>query len=225
MGTLSKVLSLPEGEVQPVSWRTSGSGGAAAPPPRVVRAAAPAAPQPVGAPANADFEAQVHQQLQVAFESGVQEGESAARQKLEGEVRRAVEQLAVSAAELTASRADAIRRAEGDVVRLSLEIARRILHREVSVDPAALSALVRAALEKLASQQICRVRVHPDQEQLVRTTLTQLGRGSEIEIVADVAQSRGGALFETGSGSLDASIETQLREIERGFADRLQERP
>jgi flagellar biosynthesis/type III secretory pathway protein FliH len=44
-------------------------------------------------------------------------------------------------------------------------------------------------------------------------------------VVADVTQSRGGALFETGSGSLDASIETQLREIERGFADRLPERP
>jgi flagellar assembly protein FliH len=88
-----------------------------------------------------------------------------------------------------------------------------------------LGALVRAALEKLASQQVCRVRVHPEQEQLVRATLAQLGRGSDIEIVADAAQFRGGALFETESGSLDASVETQLREIERGFADRLQERP
>lgn len=224
MGTLSKVLSHAEGEVQPVSWRSSGSAAAAPPPPRAVRPAPPSPPSPGPVP-NAELEAQVHKQLQVAFESGVQQGEAAARQKLEGEVRRAVEQLAVSAGELAASRAEAIRRAEADVLRLSLEIARRVLHREVSVDPAALSALVRAALEKLASQQICRVRVHPDQEQLVRATLAQLGRGSEIEIVADVSQSRGGAVFDTGSGSLDASIETQLREIERGFADRLQERP
>ncbi len=222
MGTLSKVLSHAESEVQPVSWRSSDSGGVA-PPPRPVRPA-PSSPTAAGAVPTAELEAQVHKQLQIAFESGVQEGEAAARQKLEGEVRRAVEQLAVSAAELAASRKEALCRAEADVVQLSLEIARRILHREVSVDPAALSALVRAALEKLASQQICCVRVHPDQEQLVRATLAQLGRGSEIEIVADVAQSRGGALFETGSGSLDASIETQLREIERGFADRLQER-
>jgi flagellar assembly protein FliH len=160
----------------------------------------------------------------VAFEAGVKEGETAARQKLEGEVRHAVEQLAVTASEVAASRADAIRRAEADIVALSIEIARRILHRELSVDPAALGALVRAAVEKLASQQICRVRVHPDQEQLVRSILAQLGRGSEIEIVTDAAQSRGGALFETDNGSLDASVETQLREIERGFADRLQER-
>jgi flagellar assembly protein FliH len=224
MGTLSKVLPHGEGDVRPVSWRTGGSGPPAAPPPRAVSVVSPV-PQPAGSAADADFEAQVHQQLQVAFDSGVREGETVARQKLEGEVRRAAEQLAVSASDWAASRAEIIRRAEADVVQLSLEIARRILHREVSVDPAALSALVRAALEKLASQQICSVRVHPDQEQMVRATLAQLGRSSEIEVVADVAQSRGGALFETGSGSLDASIETQLREIERGFADRLPERP
>jgi flagellar assembly protein FliH len=169
------------------------------------------------------LEAQVHQQLQLAYESGVREGEASARQKLESEVRRAVEQLAVAASELTASRADAIRQAEGDIVQLSLEIARRILHRELSIDPAALGALVRAALEKLASQQVCRVRVHPDQEQMVRATLAELGRNSDIEVMTDVAQPRG-AIFETASGFLDASIETQLREIERGLADRLRER-
>ncbi len=224
MATLSRVLVHTESDVQPVTWRICGPEATPAPAPRAVHAPAHATSGPAAAAPNAEFEAQVHQQLQVAFESGVREGEAATRQKLEGDIRRAVEQLAVTAAEVASSRAEAIRRAEAHVVQLSIEIARRILHRELSVDAAALGALVRAALEKLASQQICRVRVHPDQEQLVRMTLTQLGRGADIEIVTDAAQPRGGALFETDSGSLDASVETQLREIERGFADRLQER-
>ena len=171
-----------------------------------------------------DFEAKVQQQLQTAFDSGFREGESAARKQLENEVQRSAEQLGQVAAELAATRGEVMRRAEADVVQLSMEIARRILHRELSVDPMALTALIRAALEKLASQQVCRVRVHADQEQLVRACLTQLGRGAEIEVVADTTQTRGGAVFETDSGSLDASVETQLREIERGFADRLQDR-
>lgn len=221
MATLSKVLPDAEGAVEPVTWRTNGAPGAA-PGPRVPRPA-PAAARPAPE-ANAELEAQVHQQLQLAFESGVREGDAAARQKLEGEVRQAVERLAAVATEVAASRGEVMRRAEADIVRLSIEIARRILHRELSVDPAALSALVRAAVEKLGSQQICRIRVHPDQEQLVRSTLAQAGRGSDIEIVTDAAQARGGALFETENGVLDASVETQLREIERGFADRLQER-
>lgn len=218
---LSKVLPQPEGEIQTPTWRTNGSGraAAAARPSRV--AAVPATDNP--AASNKEFEAKVQQQLQIAYESGVREGEAAARQKLEAEVQRAVEQLAVAASELVASRAEAIRQAETGIVQLSVEIARRILHREVSIDPAALGALVRAALEKLASQQVCRVRVHPDQEQMVRATLAELGRSADIEVVAEVGQPRG-AVFETGSGFLDASVETQFREIERGLADRLPER-
>jgi len=213
---LSRVLPQAEDEAQPVAWRSGASG---APAPRSKSPAAPPGPQ---AP-SATFEAQVHQQLEAAFEAGLREGE-AARKKLEGEVRRAVEHLAQVATEVTASRADALRRAEADIVQLSIEIARRILHRELSVDPGALGALIRAALDKLVGQQVCRVRVHPDQEQLVRKCLAELGRAGDVEVLSDTTQSRNGALFETDSGFMDASVETQLREIERGLADRLQER-
>ena len=70
-------------------------------------------------------------------------------QSAESQVREAVEKLAATVVEVAATRSDAIRRAEADIVRLSIEIARRILHRELSLDTSALEALIRAALEKL----------------------------------------------------------------------------
>ncbi|SRR5579883_252427 len=220
---LSRVLSESEAAIQPVTWRSKRADATAAPV-RAVRTPPTSSAPPPGPPATVDFEAQIHQQIQAAFESGVREGEAAARQRLEAEVRQSVEQLGFAVAEVAASRAEAIRRAEADVVQLAIEISRRILHRELSVDPTALGALARAALEKLASQRVCRVRLHPDQEPVVRATLAQLGRGSEVEVISDPAQPRGSAIFETDSGCLDASVDTQLREIERGLADRLQER-
>ena len=78
-----------------------------------------------------------------------------------------------------------IRRAEADTVRLAIEIARRVLHREISVDPSALSALVGAALEKLRNQEIYRVRIHPDLEKLVKSSLEQFGRSAGIEVIPD----------------------------------------
>jgi flagellar assembly protein FliH len=223
MATLSKVLSESDNAVQPVTWRTKRADPAAAP----VRPARPSPAQahpPQTPPPSADFEAQVQQQLEAAFAAGVREGETATRQKLEADVRQSVEQVGFAVAEVAASRANALRAAEADVVRLSIEIARRILHREITADPAALGALARAALDKLASQRVCRVRLHPDQEPVVRATLAQAGHASDVEIISDVAQPRGTAIFETDNGSLDASVDTQLREIERGLADRLQER-
>ena len=118
---------------------------------------------------------------------------------------------------MAATRAETIRRAEADTVRLSIEIARRVLHRELSVDGSALEALIKAALEKLQAQEVYRVRVHPDQEKLVRACLDQTGRGQAIEVVGDPVQPRGGAVFEISRGALDASVETQLAEIERGL--------
>ena len=93
------------------------------------------------------------------------------------------------------------------------------------MDASALEALVHAALEKLSSQEVYRVRVHPDQEPMVRACLQRMGRQAGLEVVGDPSQERGGAIFEIAHGSLDASVDTQLREIERGLADRLGDRP
>ena len=171
-----------------------------------------------------DLEAAVIQKSREAHEKGVHAGETAARQTLEGEVRSAVETLATTIAEVASTRSETIRRAEGDVVRLSIEIARRVLHRELSVDSSALEALIKAAIEKLQQQEVYRVRVHPDQEKLVRACLEEAGRGQGIEVIGDPAQSKGGAFFEISRGALDASVDTQLREIERGLIDELQAR-
>jgi flagellar assembly protein FliH len=211
---LSRVLTETEAEVAPPRWLSQVPGGA-------VPAARPRHRSESEAEAR---NAAVEQRVRQAYESGFREGEAAARQSAESQVREAVEKLAATVVEVAATRSDAIRRAEADTVRLSIEIARRILHRELSLDTSALEALIRAALEKLRSQEVYRVRVHPDQEQLVRACLQQIGRDPDIEVVSDVSQPRGGAVFEISRGSLDASVETQLREIEHGLADHLEER-
>ena len=58
-------------------------------------------------------------------------------------------------------RPDLRRRAEQDVVQLALLIARRVLHRELSVDDDALTAIARVAFERLARSESYRVTVHP----------------------------------------------------------------
>lgn len=202
---LSRLIAETEPGVAPVVWRA-------------------AAPLRASAGAGHDNPA-VQQQLRQAYESGLKEGEAAGRRGAEDEIRKAVEKLAATVAGIAGARTEVVRRAEADLVRLSIEIARRILHRELSVDASALEALVHAALEKLSSQEVYRVRVHPDQEPMVRACLQRMGRQAGLEVVGDPSQERGGAIFEIAHGSLDASVDTQLREIERGLADRLGDRP
>lgn len=166
----------------------------------------------------------MEQRTREAWEQGRRAGDTAARKNLDDQVRTAVEGLAGTVAEVSATRSETIRRAEADTVRLAIEIARRVLHRELSLDSSALEALIKAAISKLQGQEIFRVRVHPDQEKLMRDCLQQQGRGSGVEVVSDATQSKGGVSFEISRGTLDASVDTQLREIENGLVDQMRKR-
>jgi len=159
-----------------------------------------------------------------AWENGLRAGESAARSSHDEQVRVQVELLAKTIADVSFTRTDTIRRAEADTVRLAIEIARRVLHRELSVDTSALEALIKAAIAKLQSQEIYRVRVHPGLEPLMRRCLDQAGRGSAVEVISDRSQPQGGASLEISRGTLDASLDSQLREIENGLVDEIRRR-
>lgn len=155
-----------------------------------------------------------------ARESAFRAGEAAGREKAVAEVQAAMERLVRSTAELAGTKARLRREAEHDLVQLSIGIARRILRRELTVDPEAIGGLVRAALDKLQARDLCRIRVHPDHQAIVRRLLDRQSVTS-AEVVADAALQPGDVVVESKRGDLDASIESQLTEIERGFADRL----
>jgi len=108
------------------------------------------------------------------------------------------------------------------MVRLALAIARRVLRREMAIDPDAMHGLVLGALEKLQSQEISRVRVHPSQASQVSACLRQHAVGGAIEVVPDATREPGAVIFESERGNLDAGVDSQLQEIERGLTDRLQ---
>jgi flagellar assembly protein FliH len=131
-------------------------------------------------------------------------------------------QLARTIEELTGLRARFRHEAEQDVVALALAIARRILHRELTVDPEALLGLVKAGFEKMEMREVHRVRVSREDALLVRQYLEKIGSPHHVEVIADPGLGRGAAILDSSRGILDASIETQLAEIERGFADLVQ---
>jgi flagellar assembly protein FliH len=151
-------------------------------------------------------------------QDGLREGEALGRQKAAAEVEPVIQRLARSIEDIGSLRARLRREAEADLVRLALAIARRVLRRELAVDPEALRGLALAALEKLQAGEIRRVRTHPSHVAAIQGCLRQ-SSGAPIEVVADAGRPPGNVLFETTRGDLDASVETQLSEIERGLAD------
>jgi len=196
------------GALGPAHWRTI-----SAPPPDPKGAIFP---QRVFEPAGPPL-----QQVEEARQRGFSEGVAAARSKTDAELSAALERLSATIAGLLQLRRQLKEDAAGELVQLALAIASRILHRELNVDPDAILGLVRAALAKAQTKEIHRIRLHPAHEVPLRRAMAQLMPGATIEISADATLKPGDVILETAQGQLDASVSTQLREIERGLADRV----
>jgi flagellar assembly protein FliH len=157
-----------------------------------------------------------------AYQRGFNEGNATGREQTKAELQPVLDRLGKTLGELSTLRSRIRRDAEKDLLKLSVMIARRVLHRELTLDPESIEGLIRVALEKMQSREVCRVRTHPDHQHAIKEALERYSNSHKVELIADPSLQCGDVLFETVHGTLDASIESQLREIERGFADRLQ---
>lgn len=162
---------------------------------------------------------QLEQRVREAEAEGRKQGESVAREAADATIQAELAKIGRMMKDIVVSGSVLRRQAEEDLVRLSIAIARRILHREISVDPDALLGLVKAALSKLDQREIHMIRTHPETVPVIRRALANAGGETTIEITADARADRGALLIETGRGQLDASVETQLEEVQRGFTD------
>ena len=167
----------------------------------------------------AELESEMARRIEAARAAGHRDGEAAGSARANAALEPVFQQLTRTIQELAGYRGKFRKEADQDLVKLSLAIAKKILHRELSIDPNAILALVRVVLESVDARELHRVRLHPADAAAVEKYLAAIGAPQQVVVVADNSLERGAAFFETARGNLDASIQTQLAEIERGFAD------
>ena len=212
MSSSSRVLRADELDaVKPIPWLDRHNAPAKDAKPRIELHKPAAAPVP---------EDERNRLEREAYQRGFAEGNGVGKEQAAVEARPLLERLSKSLAELAALRPRMRREAEQDLVKLSIAIARRVLHRELTLDPESIGGLIRVALDKLESRELSKVRVHPDHAAAIRAMLDRF-TSVKVELIPDPALNKGDVLFETAHGALDASVDAQLREIERGLTDRL----
>jgi flagellar assembly protein FliH len=135
--------------------------------------------------------------------------------------RAAVE---LACAEFAKDRARYFAAVEGEVVRLALAIAERVLHREAKLDPLLLGAAVRVALEKLAEGSASVLHVPAAKVDEWRAMLSEESRAS-VTVVGEERMDATECVLETNVGRVELGVAVQLAEIEKGFFDLLQQRP
>ncbi len=166
------------------------------------------------------------QAIAAAEESGRREGRLAMEQQVAVERQRLQMQVTETLERFRIERQNYFHDVEGEVVRLALAIAARVLHREAQLDPLLLGGAVRVALEKLGDSTTVLARVPPADvarwKEFFRSTANWRSQPGVLE---DPSLSAGECVLATELGTIELGVRAQLQEIEKGFFDLLDRRP
>ena len=161
-----------------------------------------------------------------AFERGVQTGEGRANGTWEARLKTLLGGVPAAIGGFEKERTQYFNHVETEVVQLALAIARKILHREAQMDPLLLTGLVHVALEKLDVGTRVRLRAHPGDMHFWNEYFAEIDTGAiPPELIGDANLKAGECMLETEVGSTQISLDTQLKEIEQGFFDLLDQKP
>lgn len=154
-------------------------------------------------------------------EAEVIRAEAAARGREEGLAGAAA---AVLAAE--AGRARALAEAEGEALALAVDLARRLLGRELALAPGAVRLAAGEALAAARGRRRVVLRLHPAGAAALAGEAGALAEAAglpSVRLVADAALAPGDAVVETEAGVADARLEVRLAELRRALAAASQE--
>ena len=153
---------------------------------------------------------------------GFAEGERQSAARLEEELSQERKRVADSISEFQQQRTDYYSKVEIELVHLALAIAAKILHRESQVDRMVVAGLVKVAVERLQQKTKIVVRVRPEDANSWKHYFCEM---TNLAVVEDSALEPKACLLETELGTADLGLDTQLKEVEKGFFDLLAQRP
>lgn len=147
-----------------------------------------------------------------AFAQGFAQGERAGAEAAAARSAQVLRRLGQTIEELTALRVEILQKTERQVVQLAVAIARRIVHRELSLDADLIAAMARVALDRLSADANATIRLHPDDYAATAGARGHADAGV-VRVVADPVVRRGGCLVQSDFGLIDVSADAQIAEL------------
>lgn len=165
--------------------------------------------------ARAREEAEV--KVREAYAEGMRRGEEAGRKQFEESIGEVIEMLKLSSEALVTTRDAFLESTTSELVRLSGQIAAKILEREASVSPEVLKTACRQVLEALIDQESIRLRVHPSNIDVLQEhqldVLESIVGIENFQVVGDDSLALGECVGESNELVADGGWEAQIARI------------
>lgn len=116
-----------------------------------------------------------------------------------------------------------IKSAEEEIITIASAIAKKIVFRELTTEPAIILDIVRDALQKVNNREELNLKVNPENIDIIINEQDELIRSTKgvknMRVIADPIVPAGGCVIESADGTVDARIERQLAELEQSLMD------
>lgn len=153
---------------------------------------------------------------------GIAEGERRALAGIDETLVQERKRIADLVAAFYKEQAEYYSKVEVELVHFALAIAARILHREAQVDRMVVAGLVKVMIDKLQQGSKVIARVRPEEAGSWRHYFHD---NPNVQIVEDPSLEAKDCVLETELGTTEMGLDAQLKEVEKGFADLLAQRP
>ena len=165
--------------------------------------------------ATLEQEEQLRSTRQQAYEKGFLEGDRIGKQAGELMVQTTASRYERAVAELAHAHEALQRSMETQTVELALEIARKVVQRELSTDPDLVSALAIVALKRVQSHHTITLRVSRHDFARIHDAVTSVN--GSVTIVEDASLDRGDFMMDTGITHLDGRLQSQVDTLGRAM--------
>jgi flagellar assembly protein FliH len=152
-----------------------------------------------------------------AFAKGFAQGERAGAEAAAVQGEAMLRRLMQTLEEVTDLRARMIRDTEHQMVRLALAIARRVIHREVTIDRELVMAIARVAMDRIGDGASVTVRLNAEDYAAITAARPLPWPEGHVTVQADSRVPRGGCRIDSELGLIDAGVDAQLQEITRAL--------
>jgi len=138
----------------------------------------------------------------------------------EKEIKRVIEMLKKAAKEIEIEKCRMIKEGEREILKMVMAIVRKVIKREIEVDPDIIVRVTRDALGQAADARRILIKVNPLDWKRLKEIEQEILPGENngnhhIQIEEDKSIQRGGCIIKTEKETIDARIDQQIREIEK----------
>lgn len=164
---------------------------------------------------------QIVEQAQIEAEAVRQEARAEGRQEGHKEAAQKINEALDALNEAVKERKKIIKDAEGEILRLSLKIAEKIIHSEVSLHPDVSLNIVTEAIGRISDREQIIIKVNREDAEYIKRYKDRLANMLDgvksFSIIEDANIEPGGCVIETNLGFIDSRISTKLKSIEEAL--------